>query len=231
MKEYENRTTVCSRLGLDFDLFEGIYASAWKGSCRFLELQRTPLCCAVSRSHQFFIDVLIRQRPPLVVDDHIQGAFIDRMKKFLVGAGGQGKPDMGMRGCEALNGFLNDPAAETVQHAHPQPLVFTAGDTAHLPDGTVQGLHLLPGLLIEIPACRGDREFPPMPFQQLHLKFFLQCPDLLGDGGLGDMADFTCLKEAAGFHNGDIIAHLTVQPHHTPSLTVIRSAKASSQPV
>ena len=82
MKEYENRTTVFSRLGLDFDLFEGIYASAWKGSCRFLELQRTPLCCAVSRSHQFFIDVLIRQRPPLVVDDHIQGAFIDRMKNF-----------------------------------------------------------------------------------------------------------------------------------------------------
>ena len=51
MKEYENRTTVFSRLGLDFDLFEGIYASAWKG-CRFLELQRQPLCCAVSRSHR-----------------------------------------------------------------------------------------------------------------------------------------------------------------------------------
>ena len=51
MKEYENRTTVFSRLGLDFDLFEGIYASAWKGSCRFLELQRQPLCCAVSRNH------------------------------------------------------------------------------------------------------------------------------------------------------------------------------------
>lgn len=52
MKEYENRTTVFSRLGLDFDLFEGIYASAWKGSCQFLEPQRQPLCCAVSRSHQ-----------------------------------------------------------------------------------------------------------------------------------------------------------------------------------
>ena len=52
MKEYENRTTVFSRLGLDFDLFEGIYASAWRGSCRFLELQRQPLCCAVSRSHR-----------------------------------------------------------------------------------------------------------------------------------------------------------------------------------
>lgn len=52
MKEYENRTTVFSRLGLDFDLFEGIYASAWKGSCQFLELKRGPLCCAVSRNHR-----------------------------------------------------------------------------------------------------------------------------------------------------------------------------------
>ena len=52
MKEYETRTTVFSRLGLDFDLFEGIYASAWKGTCQFLELKRTPICCAVSRSHR-----------------------------------------------------------------------------------------------------------------------------------------------------------------------------------
>jgi len=52
MKEYENRTTIFSRLGLDFDLFEGIYASAWEGSCRFLELERTPICCGVSRNHR-----------------------------------------------------------------------------------------------------------------------------------------------------------------------------------
>ena len=52
MKEYENHTTVFSRLGLDFDLFEGIYASAWEGSCRFLELERTPICCGVSRNHR-----------------------------------------------------------------------------------------------------------------------------------------------------------------------------------
>ncbi|MCR4951971.1 MAG: LysR family transcriptional regulator [Solobacterium sp.] len=51
MIEYENRATVFSRLGIDFDLFEGIYASAWKGACNFLELQRTPVCCALSRSH------------------------------------------------------------------------------------------------------------------------------------------------------------------------------------
>ena len=52
MKEYANRTTFFSRLGLDFDLFEGIYASAWNGSCRFLELHRQPLCCAVSKAHR-----------------------------------------------------------------------------------------------------------------------------------------------------------------------------------
>ena len=52
MKEYENRTTVFSRLGIDFDLIEGIYATAWKDSCLFLELKTTPLCCGVSRSHR-----------------------------------------------------------------------------------------------------------------------------------------------------------------------------------
>ena len=52
MKEYEDRQTVFSRLGKDFDLFEGIYASTWKGSCLFLELKRTPLCCAVSKNHR-----------------------------------------------------------------------------------------------------------------------------------------------------------------------------------
>lgn len=52
MKEYANRTTVFSRLGLDFDLFEGIFASAWKGSCLFEELARMPVCCAVSKNHR-----------------------------------------------------------------------------------------------------------------------------------------------------------------------------------
>ena len=52
MKEYEDRQTIFSRLGSDFDLFEGIYASAWDGTCKFLELDRTPICCAVSKSHR-----------------------------------------------------------------------------------------------------------------------------------------------------------------------------------
>lgn len=52
IKEYENRQTVFSRMGMDFDLFEGIYASAWEGSCRFMELSRMPMCCGVSRNHR-----------------------------------------------------------------------------------------------------------------------------------------------------------------------------------
>lgn len=52
MREYDSRDNVFSKLGRDFDLFEGIYASAWKDSCRFLELSRTPVCCAVARNHR-----------------------------------------------------------------------------------------------------------------------------------------------------------------------------------
>nr|AHF23912.1 putative transcription regulator [uncultured bacterium Contig1522a] len=52
MREYDSRDNVFSKLGRDFDLFEGIYASAWKDSCRFLELSRTPICCAVARNHR-----------------------------------------------------------------------------------------------------------------------------------------------------------------------------------
>lgn len=39
-------------LGVRFDLVEGIYAStAWEGLCQFLELERTPICCALSPRH------------------------------------------------------------------------------------------------------------------------------------------------------------------------------------
>lgn len=51
IKEYENRSNFFSQLGKTFDLFEGIYASAWDGNCSFLELMKTPLCCAVSKHH------------------------------------------------------------------------------------------------------------------------------------------------------------------------------------
>lgn len=51
--EYQNRGEVFSALGVQFDLFEGIYGSAgWDGMCQFLELERTPICCAVSKNHR-----------------------------------------------------------------------------------------------------------------------------------------------------------------------------------
>ena len=52
IREYENRDVFFAKLGVEFDIFEGIYASAWDGACQFLELRRTPVCCAVSKSHR-----------------------------------------------------------------------------------------------------------------------------------------------------------------------------------
>lgn len=43
-----------SQLGRQFDVLEGIYCdTGWAGLCSFLELARTPLCCAVSPRHTF----------------------------------------------------------------------------------------------------------------------------------------------------------------------------------
>lgn len=53
MTEYQNRGEVFSALGIQYDLFEGIYGSAgWNGLCRFLELDRTQICCAVAKNHR-----------------------------------------------------------------------------------------------------------------------------------------------------------------------------------
>ncbi len=53
MTEYQNRGEVFTALGVQFDLFEGIFGSAgWKGLCQFLELERTPVCCAVAKNHR-----------------------------------------------------------------------------------------------------------------------------------------------------------------------------------
>ena len=52
MNEYQNRGEIFSALGKQFDLFEGIYGSAgWAEFCQFLELERTPISCAVSKNH------------------------------------------------------------------------------------------------------------------------------------------------------------------------------------
>lgn len=53
MTEYQNRGESFSALGVQYDLLEGIYGSSgWKGICQFLELSRTPICCAVSKNHR-----------------------------------------------------------------------------------------------------------------------------------------------------------------------------------
>ena len=53
MKEYQNRGEAFSMLGVRYDMWEGIYGTiAWKGICQFLELMRTPICCAVSKNHR-----------------------------------------------------------------------------------------------------------------------------------------------------------------------------------
>lgn len=52
MTEYQQRDETFSALGSKYDLSEGIYGSAgWKGLCQFLELDRTPICCAVPKNH------------------------------------------------------------------------------------------------------------------------------------------------------------------------------------
>lgn len=52
MMEYQQRGETFTVLGSRYDMFEGIYGSAgWKGLCRFLELERTPICCAVPKNH------------------------------------------------------------------------------------------------------------------------------------------------------------------------------------
>lgn len=44
-----------SELGVRYDLIEGVYGSeACRGLGRFMELQRTPICCAVSREHRLY---------------------------------------------------------------------------------------------------------------------------------------------------------------------------------
>ena len=53
MTEYQNRGEVFSALGMQYDIFEGVYASkGWNGLCQFLQLDTTPICCALSKKHR-----------------------------------------------------------------------------------------------------------------------------------------------------------------------------------
>jgi len=53
MAESQSRGTSFSMLGVHYDLWEGIYCNGgWDGLCQFLELMRTPICCAVAKTHR-----------------------------------------------------------------------------------------------------------------------------------------------------------------------------------
>ncbi len=54
MVEYQNRGNSFSMLGVQYDMWEGIYGTgSWNGICQFLELARTPVYCAVAKNHRF----------------------------------------------------------------------------------------------------------------------------------------------------------------------------------
>ena len=54
MAEYQTRGTSFSMLGVRYDMWEGIYGTiSWKGMCQFLELTRSPICCAVAKHHRY----------------------------------------------------------------------------------------------------------------------------------------------------------------------------------
>lgn len=53
MPEYQNRGKIFSLLGVEYDLFEGIYGSkGWKETCQFLKLSEVSICCAVAKTHR-----------------------------------------------------------------------------------------------------------------------------------------------------------------------------------
>lgn len=53
MPEKQSRENCIADLGSKYDIREGIYCTiSQKGTCGFLELMRTPFCCAVSKDHR-----------------------------------------------------------------------------------------------------------------------------------------------------------------------------------
>lgn len=54
MSEYRDGGDSLEMLGIKYDMWEGIYGTnGWRGRCQFLELSRTPICCAVAKNHRF----------------------------------------------------------------------------------------------------------------------------------------------------------------------------------
>lgn len=53
ISEHQSREGRQSDLGVKYDIFEGVYCSiSWQDTLSFLELSRTPICCAVSKGHR-----------------------------------------------------------------------------------------------------------------------------------------------------------------------------------
>lgn len=53
ISDHANLEELFSNLGSRYDLIEGVYGSIiYPKLCNFLELQQTPICCAVSREHR-----------------------------------------------------------------------------------------------------------------------------------------------------------------------------------
>ena len=51
--EKQSRSDSVGEIGVRYDIREGIYCTiAQKGTCGFLELMRTPFCCAVAKNHR-----------------------------------------------------------------------------------------------------------------------------------------------------------------------------------
>ena len=53
MPEKQSRSSSITDLGSKYDIREGIFCTiSQKGTCQFLELMRTPFCCAVAKDHR-----------------------------------------------------------------------------------------------------------------------------------------------------------------------------------
>lgn len=53
MPERREGSDSLSMLGIKYDMWEGIFGTnSWRGRCQFLELSRTPICCAVAKNHR-----------------------------------------------------------------------------------------------------------------------------------------------------------------------------------
>ena len=94
-----------------------------------------------------------------------------------------------------LDGAVKFLTAVTAQAADPEGGVFAMGDPAGLPADPLIVGHQDQAFLIEIRPRRGEAECAVFPLQQKEPQLPFQGLDLLGDGGLGDMAFSAALEK------------------------------------